>query len=118
MEYSLYTLHEEPFIGFFPQDFLHWLKSDRSDEQLAEAYMIVSNHCGCLMHMVAEDDPWLEQAYEDWHQVEMKTVTMILSRMKQLSNDCSMDKGIHYKIAPFMIRCGYHDNNSYWLKNE
>lgn len=118
MDYPLYVLREEPFDGFFPQDLFQWLKTDVSDKQLAEAYAIVNCHCSALMLLKADDDPWGDQAFYDWRDVESEIVAMILKRTKESGIPLPEKKGTHYLVTPFMEKQGYKDYSGNWCKEE
>ena len=117
MEYPLYFLQTEPFEGFVPQDFFQWLNRDVTDEQLAEAFAVVNNHCGTLMHLVADDDSWGEQALEDWHDVEDRFVSIIIDRLRKTDALLPEKHGTHYLVAPFMHNQGYRNCNGTWIRN-
>ncbi len=96
MEYSFYALSREPFIGFFPQDLLQWLKVNPTDAQIAEAYTIVNEHCTALMHELEENDIWITQAYQDWYEVEEKLIVLIVQRMNVHGIPMPDKKGTYY----------------------
>lgn len=98
MEYALYALRKEPFIGFFPQDLLQWIKGNPSDRQIAEAYTIVNEHCTELMHIMEVNDTWRNQVYQDWYEIEQELIVLIIRRMKALGTPMP-DKGGTYYIA-------------------
>ena len=118
MDYPLYILREEPFEGFIPQDLFQWLKSDVTDKQLAEAYAIVSSHCSTLMIFKADDDPWGDQAFYDWWDVEDEIISMIIDRSKKAGLPIPEKAGTHYLVTPFMNKQGFKDCSCGWRKEE
>ena len=118
MDYPLYVLREEPFDGFFPQDFFCWLKTQTTNDQLAKAYVIVSNHCSTLMMFKADDDFWGDQAFYDWQDVEDAIIEQIKDRTIKYGIPLPAKKGTHYLVAPFMEKQGYSDHNGRWTKEK
>ncbi len=116
MEYPLYFLQTEPFAGFVPQDVIRWLDGNVPDELLAEAFVIVNNHCSALMHIVGEDDVWGDQALYDWNDVEDRMISIIVDRMHEQGIPLPEKQGTHYLVAPFMVKQGYQDCNGLWRK--
>lgn len=116
MDFPLYILREEPFVGFFPQDLLQWLKTEITDDQLAEAYTIVHNHCSTIMMFSTDNDPWEDQAFYDWWDVEDEIIAIITKRMKETGISFPEGRGTHYLVAPFMEAHGYRDSYGTWHK--
>ena len=116
MEYPLYFLQTEPFEGFTPQDIIRWLDGPVPDEQLAEAFAAVDGHCSALMHLVADDDVWGEQALYDWHDAKDRIVSVIIDRMHEEGIPLPEKPGMYYRVAPFMAKQGYQDINGHWEK--
>lgn len=114
MNDSLYVLGEDPFEGFFPQDLFSWLEQGVSDAQLAKAYAVVSDHCSALMFILGDDDPWGDQALDDWWEVENRIVSMITDRQGKDGMLPPGNMGMHCLVAPFMERQGYEDCGGFW----
>ena len=96
MEYALYALNKEPFEGFFPQDLLQWIKDNPTDTQIAEAYIIVNEHCTALMHITNDNDIWENQAYQDWYEVEQELINLMIRRMRALGIPMPDKEGTYY----------------------
>lgn len=60
----LYIIHQEPLENHTPTEALQWLNSVSTEQEIAAAYAVVSNHVGCLTHEADEDNCWAEEAYE------------------------------------------------------
>ena len=105
MEEPLYFLNESFFDCWTPGDALNWLRDGVTDEQLAEAYRIVSGHCTQLT-MDADDheDPWNMEAFDDWYEVELKLADEITERMRKYGMEICEGKGYGRRIQPFLER--------------
>ncbi len=84
---------------------MNWLHGSVSDEKLSEAYRIVSEHISSLMMGLDEyDDPWAEQAADEWQDVLKEIVAVITERMIRDGMEVYEDKGYAGKVQPFLDR--------------
>ncbi len=105
MDFSLYFLNKSFFENRTPEDAVNWLHGSVSDEKLAEAYRIVSEHIGLLMTGLDEyDDPWAEQAADKWQDVLKEIVAVITERMVRDGMQVCEDQGHAGKVQPFLVK--------------
>ena len=117
----LYIIQQEPLTNHTPAEALHWFASITSEHTIAAAHAVVSNHVGFLMHKLDADDPWIEEAYDAWREVEEVIYQRILSILKAENESVMADHilsgiGTYYIVKPFMIRNGYRDGSGWWLE--
>ena len=106
------TLTREPFFGFMPEDVTRWLETHQADEDLALALSAVSRQTGMLMHLASEDDPWSDEAFERWEDVERALREDILARMRcsnaqGLTSYALTGPGWYPILRPFMEKHGF-----------
>lgn len=119
----LYFLSEEPLSGFSPKETLDWFASVDNEKAIADAYAIVSNHVGSLMHELHDFDPWSYEAYDAWWDVEQVIFLRILTMLRQENERGEarhvLDGVGQYAIAvPFMRRNGYRNGSGWWWRDE
>ena len=118
----LYIIQQEPLTNHTPAEALQWFASITNEHTIAAAHTVVSNHIGFLMHELDADDPWIEEAYDAWREVEEVIYQRILSILKAENDSVMADHtlsgiGTHYIVKPFMIRNGYRDGSGWWLED-
>ena len=116
----LYIIHQEPLTNHTPTEALQWLTSVSDEMTIAAAYAVVSNHVGCLMHQLDEEDYWIEEAFEAWCEVKDVIYKRIWNLLKTendsgTANHTLSDIGMHYIVRPFMLRNGYRDGRGWWI---
>lgn len=116
----LYIIQQEPLTNHTPAEALQWFSSIHDEKTIAAAHAVVSNHVGSLMHDLYADDPWIDEAFEAWREVEEVIYQRILNILKAendlgLANHALSGIGTYYILKPFMLRNGYRDGNGWWI---
>jgi len=119
----LYIIQKEPLTGYTPSEALRWFASVSDEKTIAAVHAAVSNHVGSLRHELDENDPWIDEAYDAWLDVEEVTYQRIWNILKA-ENDSGKAKhtlsgiGKYYIVKPFMLRNGYRDGSGWWIEND
>ena len=116
----MYIIHQEPLANHTPAEALEWFESVNDEKTIAAAHAVVSNHVGALMHELDEDDPWNDEVFEAWCEVEEVIYQRIWNLLKAendsgLANHTLSGIGTYYIVKPFMIRNGYRDSSGWWI---
>ena len=120
-QYPLYILQKPPLKGYTPSEAQQWLSSVTDEKTIADSYAVISNHLGVLMHELDDDDPWGDEAFYAWQEVEDELYHRILSILKaedaeETERLVATGRGTHHVVTPFMIRNGYRDGNGWWTE--
>ena len=116
----LYIIQQEPLTNHTPAEALQWFASMTDEHTIAAAHAVVSNHVGSLRHELDEDDPWIEEAYDAWREVEEVIYQRIWTLLKTendlgITNHTLSGIGTYYIAKPFMLRNGYRDGSGWWI---
>ena len=84
-----YIIQQEPLTNHTPAEALQWFASINDEQTIAAAHAVVSNHVGSLMHELDEDDPWIEEAYDAWREVE-KVIYQRIWNLLKAENDAGL----------------------------
>ena len=119
----LYIIQKAPLTGYTPQEALRWFASVCDEKMIAAVHAVVSNHVGSLGHELDENDPWIEEAYNDWLDVEEVTYQRIWNILKAENDSGKAEHtlsgiGKYYIVKPFMLRNGYRDGSGWWIEND
>lgn len=122
-QWPFYVIQKEPIAGYTPAEALKWFAAVSNEKTVAAVHAVVANHVGLLGHELDESDPWIEEAYDAWCDVENATYQRIWNILK-VENDSDKANhtlsgiGAYYIVKPFMLRNGYRDGNGWWIEND
>ena len=116
----LFIIQQEPLTNHTPAEALQWFASINDEPTIAATYAVVSDHVGSLMHELDEGDPWIEEAYDAWYEVEKAIYKRIWNLLKAENDSGLADHtlsgiGTYYIVKPFMLRNGYRDGSGWWI---
>ena len=104
--------------GFSPDDVLRWLEAGVTDDVLAEAYALVSDHVADLLWALGARDPWVGEAIDGWSEVETALLARIRARLIDEGVEPTEGRGTRALARPFMRRFGYEDVGGLWRLKE
>lgn len=113
----------DPLESFCPDDVRNWLKTDYSEQHLADAYATTNNKVGWLMHEDDESNNWaVHEMFERWYELEKELINKIIIILQEENEkenaDYVLEGGTHFIAKPFMERNGYRDGNGWWVEKE
>jgi len=119
IDQSMLVLTKEPFVGYMPKDICALISGEISEENLALAFVCVSNKTGSLFCELDEGDEWVLYAYHAWEEVHEQLMEMIFAILiKEGSLREIPATGKYYALNPFMERNGYHCLSGWWVPKE
>ena len=77
VDQSMLVLTKEPFVGYMPKDIRALISGEISEENLALAFVCVSNKAGSLFCELDEGDEWVRYAFHAWNEVQEQLMEMI-----------------------------------------
>ena len=117
IDQSMLVLTKEPFVGYMPKDICALISGEISEENLALAFVCVSNKTGSLFCELDEGDEWVSYAFHAWDEVREQLMEMIFAILiKEGSLREIPATGKYYALKPFMERNGYNGLSGRWVE--
>ncbi len=115
---AMFLLADPPLEGFSPDDALRWLEAGVTDDALAAAFALVSDHVADLMWTLGARDPWVGEAIDRWSEVETALLAHIRARLIDEGVEPTEGRGTRALAQSFMRRFGYEDVGGIWRLGE